>query len=65
MINKYCQIQESSTAREPTSTGEPKNKRDWRKESFLFELRSSEFERFSQSNASFFERSRRSLESKR
>jgi len=34
-------------------TGEPKNKRDWRKESFLFELRSSEFERFSQSNASF------------
>jgi hypothetical protein len=34
-------------------TGEPKNKKDWRKESFLFELRSSEFERFSQSNASF------------
>jgi hypothetical protein len=36
-----------------TSAGEPKNKRDWRKESFLFELRSGEFERFSQSNASF------------
>ena len=29
MINKYCQIQESSTARGPTSTGEPKKNDKW------------------------------------